>query len=69
MKEKEVSKMAETTHLGRGWLLMPYRSRKLEEGVSLERKRKNLNAINGIFKLGLEAFVETGLVPRGEKAS
>lgn len=46
--------------------MTPYRKRKLEEGASLERKRKNLN---GILKFGLEAFVETGLVPRREKAS
>lgn len=58
--------MAETAHLERVWLLMPNRNRKLEEGVSLERKMNNLNVINGIFKLGLEAFAETGLVPRRE---
>lgn len=45
---------------------MPDRNRKLEEGVSLERKMNNSNVINGTFKLGLEAFAETGLVPRRE---
>lgn len=45
---------------------MPDRNRKLEEGVSLERKLNNSNVINGTFKLGLEAFAETGLVPRRE---
>lgn len=48
---------------------MPYRNRKLEEGISLGRKVMSLIGINCTFKLGLKAVVETGLVLRRENAT
>lgn len=48
---------------------MPYRNRKPEEGISLERKAVSSNVINGTFKLGLKAVAETGLVLRRENAA
>lgn len=48
---------------------MPYRNRKLEEAVSSERQTMSLNVIDGIFKLGLKAVSETGLVLRRENAT
>lgn len=61
--------MAETSDLGKRWLLIPYRNRKLEKEVHLERRMMSFSVINGTFRLGLKAAAETRLVLRRENAA